>query len=174
VAGEIGETFTDVAVLRLDAGGTQRWFFTWDGGLGLSDQAVSVACGPDGRVYAAGHCAGGRTQFDDDFLIICLDTLLVAVGEERSGRTSPGIELASGTLQGRQLEYSLSLDRPAQVRLSLYGLSGRRISSWQIAAASGATRRVRSLPDCPAGAYFLTAAVAGAGRSETRRLVLVK
>lgn len=174
VAGEIGETFTDVAVLRLDAGGTQRWFFTWDGGLGLSDQAVSVACGPGGRVYVAGHSGGGRTQFDDDFLVISLDTLLVAVGEGRSGRTSPAVGLAIGTLQDRVLDYSLSLDQPGRVLLSLYDLSGRRISSWQTSATSGVTRQVRSLPNCPAGAYFLTAAVADAGRSETRRLVLLK
>jgi hypothetical protein len=161
-------------VLRLDASGTPRWFFTWDGGLGLSDQAGSLACGPDGRVYVAGYCAGGRTQFDDDFLVISLDTVLVAVGEQRSSRTNPGIELAIGTLQDRELDYTLSLDQPARVFLSLYNPSGRRIISWQTSASSGVTRQVRRLPSCPAGAYFLTAAVSDVCHSETRRLVLMK
>jgi sugar lactone lactonase YvrE len=65
-------TAADFAIWALDAStGAQRWRKAKDGPAGGYDQALAVATGPDGTIYATGFSDGVGT--DDDFLTMAYE-----------------------------------------------------------------------------------------------------
>jgi uncharacterized delta-60 repeat protein len=65
-----GASTHDFAVVCLRPDGTQRWVYRCNGPGNGRDLANSVACGPDGNVYAAGWTLGDGTG--DDFTVVGL------------------------------------------------------------------------------------------------------
>ncbi len=62
----------DFTVISLDTEGDERWVYRYNGPMQRTDEARSIACGPDGYIYAAGYSEDSTTLYD--ITVVCLDT----------------------------------------------------------------------------------------------------
>jgi hypothetical protein len=163
--------YVDFTAISLTSGGAERWVYRYDGPGSLEDYANSLALGADGNVYVAGSSTGSDSTYDFTVISLTPGSGVAEVGP-LAGNTAFG--LAVGTIKNRALAYTLKLLEPATVSLSLYDLQGRKLTSWQVAAAKGFSQYTRDLPDLGSGVYFLTAEVPGEGLRENRKLIVAQ
>jgi hypothetical protein len=67
----------DIAVIKVDLVGNEKWVYTYDGAGTNADEAYRIILGQDGHLYVAGYST--ESGSDRDFTVISLDTL----GNER-------------------------------------------------------------------------------------------
>jgi hypothetical protein len=88
----------NLVILKLTAGGTFRWVYSYDGSAANStDAAFDMIYGPDGNIYAVGSST--ETGNNKDFLVVSVDT----AGTERWTYTLNGT--LSQVDQGRSIVY---------------------------------------------------------------------
>jgi hypothetical protein len=51
-------TYSDLTVVSLTSGGSERWVYLYDGSGNYQDKAYSIAAGPDTNLYVAGYSSG--------------------------------------------------------------------------------------------------------------------
>jgi len=66
----------DFVVISLTPSGNERWVYTYNGPNNYNDEALSLVCGSDSNVYAAGYSFGSGTR--EDFTVVSLKS----TGEE--------------------------------------------------------------------------------------------
>jgi len=57
-------TDLDFTVISLTSSGVERWVYRYNGPGNIDDEALSLVCGVDSNVYAAGYSAGSGTDWD--------------------------------------------------------------------------------------------------------------
>ncbi|MEO0085897.1 MAG: hypothetical protein ABIK37_04635 [candidate division WOR-3 bacterium] len=68
---ENDDTYQDVFVVSVTSGGSVRWTFAYDGGVGGLDEARDIIWGPDGNVHVCGTATPTDTSYAD-FAVLSL------------------------------------------------------------------------------------------------------
>jgi uncharacterized delta-60 repeat protein len=159
------------AVISLTPSGGERWIYRYNSTW--VDEAYSVIYGADGNIYAAGFSDNRSTSFAQDFLVVSLDPES-GIEEQSSARIDNDDILTIGTLQSIRLDFSLSLQKPVIVQLSLYNIVGEEVSSWVVSASAGISHYVKDLSALSTGIYILKAETIKKDYSDSRKFIYVK
>jgi uncharacterized delta-60 repeat protein len=121
-------TSFDFTVVSLTESGGERWAYRYDGPGSDWDHASSIVMGADGYLYAAGYSTGSRSG--QDLTVLSLGPDLGVEERDRRTARSQLIEMSVSpipTSSGLKIHYTLP--EAAQVKLSVYDVSGRLIKN---------------------------------------------
>jgi len=170
----VGTCFQGTAafgVISLTPAGGERWIYRYNSPY--DDVANSIVYGADGNIYAAGFSESRNGSFAQDFLVVSIDPE-TGIEEQASARIAKGDILSIATLQSNRLDFSLFLQEPLTVRMSLYNIAGARIASWVILAPKGNCRYTKDISDLSSGIYILKAETSRKAYSESRKIICVR
>lgn len=142
-------TRMDAAVVSLSSGGALRWKYTYARSDTGMDNLGSIACGPDGHLYACGTTGDPPNS---DWLVVSL-TATGAVREVSTGR--PESRFSVATLLGNAIEVRCSAPLVEPLRAALHDASGRAVATFAIQPSSRMTLRDSRLAELGSGVYML-------------------
>ncbi len=121
-------SYYDFTVVCLSDSGVEGWVYRYNGSANDVDGAYSVVTGPDGNLYAAG--GSEEIGADCDFTVVSLSPD-VGVSEHGGKTTAPLVlQLSVSPIPAPAgVRISYSLPNAAEVRLSVYDVSGRLVKN---------------------------------------------
>jgi len=91
-------TDNDFTVISLTPSGSERWVYTYNGPGDFIDEALSITCGSDSNIYAAGYSFGSGTR--EDFTVVSLDQNGEELGVYRHNGTRNLLDQANSIIYG--------------------------------------------------------------------------
>jgi hypothetical protein len=164
----------DIAIVSLDADGTENWVYTYCAfPIYRWDEAYGIDCGWDGNIYAAGQCSSAGGFWDRMFTAISLDPITGVEETNTEHMQLIRLETTPNPFSTEtKIQYSVPPNTGYVPTISIYDARGSLVRSfdqglsviWDGTGESGAY--------VPAGVYFAT--VETENCTTTGKLLLVR